>query len=987
MHAAQKFTSSWRDSLDFIVLIIALLLTFFAWKFTQGFVEEQGENKLVSELDVIENSIKSDIAGYDNALAGVKGLFSASLEVERDEFDAYFKGIDVPFQYPGIYSFVYVSRVSDTDLANFTERLKSEFSEKEIPGELNFQISEDPEHYIVNFIAYQHEAYPVAYGLDLKLDTNRRQTLERARDIGESVASAPLILRGPEKPGFIITAPIYKNGEPTESLDEKREAIVGFVNATFIYEDLLKNVFEESRHADLEIHIKDGSDLIYDSIPAEDHTPDGGHVPGFESAAKRPIEVAGRNWEIEFFGDPMIHVSEVERRLPIGVLLTGIAFSVLLFGIIYTLSSSQARAEALANQMTATLRSERDRVNLIVSSMGEGLLVVDDRHDIVMVNPVAEKLLEISQKDALDKSWSEITSTFKGDKKVPIEERSFTQAVQEGKTIITNLEDDHYYQTSSSRKFPIVSVTAPLTSGGKQIGAVKVFRDATHEKDLEGKLKGERDRVKLIISSMGEGLIVIDKDYRISAMNPKAETLLEVKEEDVKGKLWSDFTRAYEGENEITFENRVTVKVIKTGKSIVTKIDDDHYYMTSSGKKFPISSITAPLFASDGKTISGAVKVFRDATHDKEERALIEKEVQDKTFELSEEKARLIASINSLSVGFLVVDRETHSLVIKNLALEKILGLPPEVKLEEIEEKLKIKGKVDFHSYGQASMRDGKPCECKDIDYEGKILRIFISPIKVPETHEIIGLVALVEDTTETKLLERARDEFFSIASHELRTPLTAIRGNTSMIERYFKAKLKDPDLVEMIDDVKESSERLINIVNDFLDIGRLEMRRMEFKKEEIDVVSLIDDALKQYQVTGSRQKLSLALQKPEVNIPKVNADKDRAREVLVNLIGNGIKFTEVGGVTISLVPKEGFVQINITDTGRGISKELQKLLFRKFQQAGSSLYTRDTTKGTGLGLYISKLMVEGMGGKIWLEKSEVGRGSTFSFTLPVFHA
>jgi signal transduction histidine kinase len=112
-------------------------------------------------------------------------------------------------------------------------------------------------------------------------------------------------------------------------------------------------------------------------------------------------------------------------------------------------------------------------------------------------------------------------------------------------------------------------------------------------------------------------------------------------------------------------------------------------------------------------------------------------------------------------------------------------------------------------------------------------------------------------------------------------------------------------------------------------------------------------------------------------------ADSERVMQIVVNLIGNSFKFTEKGSIKITFKVTKDSVTTYVSDTGRGISTENQKLLFRKFQQASDNLFTRDTTKGTGLGLYISKLMIEGMKGSIWLEKSEVNKGSVFAFSLP----
>ena len=117
--------------------------------------------------------------------------------------------------------------------------------------------------------------------------------------------------------------------------------------------------------------------------------------------------------------------------------------------------------------------------------------------------------------------------------------------------------------------------------------------------------------------------------------------------------------------------------------------------------------------------------------------------------------------------------------------------------------------------------------------------------------------------------------------------------------------------------------------------------------------------------------KLYLKLQPSNVPIPLVIADRDRVKQILINLIGNAIKFTEKGGITVALIPSGTAVKISITDTGKGLTSESKNLLFRKFQQAEDNILTRDSTRGTGLGLYISKLLAEGMGGKIYLEASE----------------
>src|ERR1039458_5813880 len=191
-----------------------------------------------------------------------------------------------------------------------------------------------------------------------------------------------------------------------------------------------------------------------------------------------------------------------------------------------------------------------------------------------------------------------------------------------------------------------------------------------------------------------------------------------------------------------------------------------------------------------------------------------------------------------------------------------------------------------------------------------------------------------------------------------------------------------------MVEDMHTSSIRLIEIVNDFLDVSRLEQSKVNFTYVSVDIDKIIESVA--YEMNALLKEKNIYLKVDELTLdtlPPVWADENRLKQVVYNLVGNSAKFTEKdGSITISatLSPDKDFVKVLVTDTGHGMSQDSQKLLFHKFQQASSSLITRDTTRGTGLGLYISKMIIESMGGVIKLEHSEEGKGSVFSFTVPV---
>jgi signal transduction histidine kinase/HAMP domain-containing protein len=362
-----------------------------------------------------------------------------------------------------------------------------------------------------------------------------------------------------------------------------------------------------------------------------------------------------------------------------------------------------------------------------------------------------------------------------------------------------------------------------------------------------------------------------------------------------------------------------------------------------------------------------------------EEKKSVEQKVAERTKQLAEEQARLKSSILALPQAFVIVDKSLN-FVTQNGKLEYFFGKSDNIwDLKTIDSYLgkemslleKIKESIEFL----------KVFDIPELAHGFKFLRIYIAPV-LDDSGSSIGAILILQDVTEEKILNRSKDEFFSIASHELRTPLTAIRGNSEMIIENYVNEIKNPDIKEMVEDIHEGSLRLIEIVNDFLNISRLEMKKIEFKNENIDLKKVIEDTIGELKNTDIKTNKYLNFDVPEWDMNTI-CDKDKIKQVIINLVGNGLKFTEKGGVTVKVKQSQDSIDVSVVDTGRGIPADQQKLLFRKFQQAGSSLYTRDTTKGTGLGLYISKLLMEGMGGSIWLESSEEGRGSVFTFRVP----
>lgn len=233
----------------------------------------------------------------------------------------------------------------------------------------------------------------------------------------------------------------------------------------------------------------------------------------------------------------------------------------------------------------------------------------------------------------------------------------------------------------------------------------------------------------------------------------------------------------------------------------------------------------------------------------------------------------------------------------------------------------------------------------------------------------------------ELRQLDQAKSEFISIASHQLRTPLTVIKGYISMM-RDGNFGVVPPVIMENLEKVYASNERLIHLVENLLDISRIESGRQEFEWKKIrleDIAQIVVDNLKQ---SAKTKDLKLFFHKPSKPTPEVVADPNKVHEVMMNFVDNAIKYTPAGEINVNILPdsKKGTVTFCVKDTGRGIDPTVKKNLFKKFSRGKDSF--RIHTEGVGLGLYVAKMIIDSHKGKIWAESAGHEKGSQFCFSL-----
>lgn len=388
------------------------------------------------------------------------------------------------------------------------------------------------------------------------------------------------------------------------------------------------------------------------------------------------------------------------------------------------------------------------------------------------------------------------------------------------------------------------------------------------------------------------------------------------------------------------------------------------------------------------------VAIFENITEQK----LINKKLENSKTEilsvlkkLNIERTLVISLAKDLEKYKLAVDNVAENIIITdpegiviyaNKAIKKTTGYTPEEAIGKKSGTLwKSPMPVEFYKKLWNTIKVQKETFVGEIQNKRKTGEIYtaiitISPI-LDKKGDIGFFVAIERDITKEREADKAKTEFVSVASHALRTPLTAIRGLVSMLldEEYgdVNKSLRPP-----LKDIETSCERLISLVNDLLNISRIQAGRMKYELVDCSIDELIKDTIHFLSPISEEKKVKLITGKLDhINI---QCDLEKTKEVLNNLIGNSFKFTDSGSITISTKEVGEMIEVSVEDTGIGIRKEDQSKLFGLFQQVESG---EGRPIGTGFGLHVSRELVHKMGGDLWLERSEIGKGSVFTFSLP----
>lgn len=366
-------------------------------------------------------------------------------------------------------------------------------------------------------------------------------------------------------------------------------------------------------------------------------------------------------------------------------------------------------------------------------------------------------------------------------------------------------------------------------------------------------------------------------------------------------------------------------------------------------------------------------------------RRTLEQRVVERTRSLRQVTRRSDLVVSSVGDGIYGVDR--HGLItFVNPAAATALGYEPvELIGHDAYRTFHSPAAVDVAYLGEDSylaeaIRDGVMTSAQEDTYvraDGREIPVEVTATPLSDDGTTLGAVVVFRDVTQRREVDRLKNEFVSMVSHELRTPLTAIRGSLGLLAGGALGPLT-PTAARMVDIALVSSDRLTRLINEILDLERMEAGGLPLDLGTYPALALIDTAMGQATVLAHEAGVNVRVVSAD---GEVLADADRVVQTLLNLLGNAIKFSEPGQeVTVQSRPRGRFVEFEVADAGRGIPEDKLEAVFARFQQVDSS--DAREKGGSGLGLAISRSLVERLGGRIWAENNPSG-GAAFRFTLP----
>ncbi|TXT61832.1 MAG: putative Signal transduction histidine kinase [Promethearchaeota archaeon] len=643
------------------------------------------------------------------------------------------------------------------------------------------------------------------------------------------------------------------------------------------------------------------------------------------------------------------------------------------------------------------LKESEEKYRSLVNNISDAIFELNLDGDITYVSPQVKELFGYKHNELINKNALQ----FITEEDRNILKNAMEKAINTNKLVSIEFGIEHKEgkKIISSGRGGIVEI-----HGNKRF--IGIMRDVTKQKEAEKKLKESREKYRLITENVNDLISVINERLRYEYINEEIhKKVLGYDSEDLVGSSALHFI--HPDDREHSFRALKNGKVMgKGGAELRFKHKDGHYiWLEVKGQGFTNDKGEFKGYMI-GRDITERKKAERRIKESEEKlkklNKQLERKVEERTRKLRESEKAYRDMINNLDVGFFKTELN-EPIKIYNRAFNNILGYSPTKSFRGKTIKSFFFKESEYRDYNRLLLRNGSIrnfiAKFKDKNESELVVQINAHLIDSPETEkrEVEGTFiditekfrleqklkesekSLREQNIELKKLDQLKNDFITMAAHELKTPLISIGGYIDLI-LLREEKLKDEIRDELLR-VLTNTKRLEAYIDQLMDVMKIDAKKMDFDFKKANVYEIINESL---------NTLHYQIRKKDINIQvdvdpnlELVVDSFRISQVFSNLLSNAVKFTDQNGnITISSIRKEKEYLFKVKDDGRGLEKDEMDLLFEKFVSLKKDL--EKFSRGSGLGLYISKGIIYGHNGEIWVESEGKNKGSTFNFTIPL---
>jgi len=622
------------------------------------------------------------------------------------------------------------------------------------------------------------------------------------------------------------------------------------------------------------------------------------------------------------------------------------------------------------------LRESEEKYRHLFESSPYFVGLVDLKGNLIDCNDRAEHFLSIHKKeDLIGKNFREIFSINENNKYIiPTFEETYKNIL---KGEIPEPIEFKLYRTVGG--FLWLNLRGSLIDIEEKKSIQFIIQDITDKKEAEQKLKESEEKYKNLVENGQEGVWAVDENDDTIFVNPKICEMLGYTKDEMIG------TNLY-----LFLENSM-IELINNYRKRREKGLKDTYeleLLKKDGTKIQTNINAAPILNENGE-FKGSFAYVNDITNRKMTEKKL-KESEEKYRFISENAKDLIAVVNS-KLRFEYINEEVHKRImgydkdelINQTALEFIHPDDQEKVLQAFKKVVEtgeifVEARIK-HKDGHYLWFGNNGSFYRDSDGKTKFL-IIARDITERKKAEFL----IKEEVNKLKELDQIRKDLISRVSHELKTPLVSVCGGSELLLKNFKGNMEDEEL-ELLEIIKKGGKRLKHLIENLLDITRIEYNKFKLEKEEDDLSEIIKEISNEMKHLIKERKLILNLEQPDSLYLYV--DRIRIEQVILNLLLNAIKNTPpMGNITLKLQKKEDWAEFSVSDTGVGLTKEEMNIIFTRFgkiERYGQGLEYIDI-QGSGLGLFISKEIVDLHSGYIRAESEGRNKGSTFIVQLPI---